>query len=101
MHDLLWNLVPVAQPTNSSKSDALPDLDLYLPRLAKLHFAAIESAKTRTKLLEDYIDCFKRSPDELLALGEVGLFALYREVMLPQSQIAMNQGFEFGWKLRL
>jgi len=37
----------------------------------------------------------------LLALGEVGLFALYREVMLPQSQIAMNQGFEFGWKLRL
>ena len=101
VHDLLWNLVPVAQPTNSSKSDALPDLDLYLPRLAKLHFAAIESAKTRPKLLEDYIDCFKRSPGELLALGEVGLFALYREVMLPQSQIAMNQGFEFGWKLRL
>jgi hypothetical protein len=94
---------PPALPevADSSKSDALPDLDLYLPRLAKLHFAAIESAKTRPKLLEDYIDCFKRSPSELLALGEVGLFALYREVMLPQSQIAMNQGFEFGWKLRL
>jgi hypothetical protein len=101
VHDLLWNLVPVTQNTNSSKSDALPDLDLYLPRLAQLHFAAIESAKTKPKLLEDYTDCFKRRPDELLALGDVGLCALYREVMLPQSQIAMNQGFEFGWKLRL
>lgn len=86
--------------TNSSKNDVLPNLDLYLPRLAKLHFAAIEAAKKRPKFLEDYTDCFKQDAASLLALGEIGFVTKYREVMLPQTQIAMNQGFQSDWKLR-
>ena len=90
-----------AEPaTNSSKNDVLPDLDLYLPRLAKLHSAAIEAAKERPKLLEDYVDCFKQDTTDLLALGESGFSAKYREVIVPQAQIARNLGFQFGWKLR-
>lgn len=100
VHDLLWNLTPVEASTNSSKNDVLPDVDLYLPRLAKLHFAAIEAAKKRPKLLEDYTDCFKQDVSGLLALGETGFVAKYREVIVPQAQIAMNQGFQSGWKLR-
>lgn len=100
VHDLLWNLTPVEAATNSSKNDVLPNLDLYLPRLAKLHFAAIEAAKKRPKFLEDYTDCFKQDTASLLALGEIGFVAKYREVILPQTQIAMNQGFQSGWKLR-
>jgi hypothetical protein len=100
VHDLLWNLTPVEPATNSSKNDVLPDLDLYLPRLAKLHFSAIEVARKRPKFLEDYIDCFKQDTESLLALGENGFIIKYREVIVPQAQIAMNQGFQSGWKLR-
>lgn len=99
VHDLLWNLTPVEPATNSSKSDVLPDLDLYLPRLAKLHFNAIEIARKRPKFLEDYTDCFKQDAESLLALGENGFIIKYREVIVPQAQIAKNQGFQSDWKL--
>lgn len=100
VHDLLWNLTPVEPATNSSKNDALPDIDLYLPRLAKLHFGAIDAAMRRPKFLEDYEDCFKQDADGLLALGVDGFVAKYREVIVPQAQIARNQGFQSGWKIR-
>lgn len=100
VHDLLWNLTPVESVTNSSKNDVLPDLDWYLPRLATLHFSAIGVAKKRPKFLEDYVDCFKQDAESLLALGENGFIIKYREVIVPQAQIAMNQGFQSGWKLR-
>lgn len=99
VHDLLWNLTPVEAATNSMKGDVLPDLDLYLPRLARLHFAAVQAAKSRPTFLEDYTDCFKQDPVTLLTLGEGGFIAKYREVIVPQAQIATNQGFQSGWKL--
>ncbi|MCX6902421.1 MAG: hypothetical protein NTW03_02845 [Verrucomicrobia bacterium] len=99
VHDLLWNLTPVEQATNSSKNNILPDLDVYLPRLAKLHFGAVQMARKRPKLLEDYADCFKLDTAGLVALGEPGFVAKYREVMVPQAQIAINQGFQSGWRM--
>jgi phage repressor protein C with HTH and peptisase S24 domain len=98
-HDLFWNLTPVEPATNSEKSDWLPDLDLYLPRLADLHSDAIEVARTRPKLLEDYTDCFRLSAEELQSLiASGGLAGKFREVVLPQAQIAINQGFQFWWR---
>ena len=99
-HDLLWNLTPVEPETNSSKNDVLPDVNLYLPRLAKFQFAAIYAARDRPKLLEDYTDCFKQGAAELLALGEGEFSARYREIIAPQAQIARNQGFQSGWKFK-
>jgi hypothetical protein len=98
-HDLLWNLTPVETITNSSKGDVLPDVDLYLPRLVKLHLGAIEAAGKRPEFLEDYTDCFKVDVSRLLDLGEDALIAMYREVIVPQTQIATNQGFQSGWRL--
>ena len=100
VHDLFWNLTPVEPATNSAKNDVLPDLDLYLPRLANLHFEAIEVAKSRPKLLEDYTDCFRLDAAELAAIGASRLEIKFREVILPQAQIAMNQGFQSGWRMR-
>ena len=100
VHDLLWNLTPVEPATNSSKNDLLPDLEIYLPRLASLHFDALQAAKSRPKLLEDYTDCFKQDANNLLALGETSFLAKYQEVIVPQAQITMNQGFQAGWRLR-
>ncbi len=98
-HDLMWNLAPVEPTTNSSKGDTLPDLEAYLPRLVSLHRGAIEVAKGRPKLLEDYSEAFKLDVSGLLALGEDGLCGKYRDVMISQAQIAANQGFQTGWKL--
>ena len=100
VHDLFWNLTPVEPATNSAKNDVLPDLDLYLPRLANLHFEAIEVAKSRPKLLEDYTDCFRLDAAELAAMGASSLETKFREVILPQAQIAINQGFQSGWRMR-
>jgi hypothetical protein len=90
----------VEPETNSSKNDVLPDLDLYLPRLANLHFDAIDAAKRRPKFLEDYTNCFERDVVDLLALGPKEFLAKYRDVIMPQAQIARNQGFQAGWKIR-
>ncbi len=98
-HDLIWNLTPVDTATNSIKSDTLPDLDTYLPRLVSLHVGAIEVAKERPRLLEDFTEAFKLDVPGLLAIGEDGLRAKYRDVMTSQAQIAANQGFQTGWKL--
>jgi len=100
VHDLVWNLTTVEPATNSAKNDVLPDLNLYLPRLADLHFAAIEVAKSRPRLLEDYTDCFKLDAAELVSLSASSLEAKFREVILPQAQIAINQGFQSGWRMR-
>ena len=98
-HDLMWNLAPVDAATNSSKGDSLPDLDTYLPRLVSLHVGAIEVARERPQLLEDYTEAFKLDVPALAGLGEDGLRAKYRDVMASQAQIAANQGFLTGWKL--
>ena len=44
--------------------------------------------------------CFKQAAESLLALGENDFIIKYRKVIVPQAQIAMNQGFQSGWKLR-
>lgn len=100
VHDLLWNLAPVELATNCSKNDTLPDIDLYLPRLSSLHFDAIATARKKPKLLEDYTDCFRLDASALLSLGQNRLEAKFREVIMPQAQIAINQGFQAGWRLR-
>jgi hypothetical protein len=68
--------------------------------LANLHFEAIEVAKSRPKLLEDYTDCFRLDAAELAAIGASSLETKFREVILPQAQIAINQGFQSGWRMR-
>jgi hypothetical protein len=96
-HDQLWNLAPVDKATNSKKGDSIPDLDLYLPRLTELHRQAILIMKNRPKLLEEYLDCFREDALGLLSLSKDAFARKYREVILPQAQIAINQGFEAGW----
>jgi len=96
-HDLLWNLTPVEKTTNSRKGDSIPELNLYLPRLAKFHRESIVAIKKRPRLLEDYTEFFKQDVSGLLSLGEEAFISKYREIVIPQTQIAINQGFEGGW----
>lgn len=44
-HDELWNLVPTTRAINSSKSNSLPDWDIYFPRLSDAEYRAYRAIK--------------------------------------------------------
>lgn len=98
-HDLLWNLMPADSSINSTKSNKLPDLDLYLPKLAEAHQAAlrinIEKGK-QNKLLEDYLSLGHTAHDIVL-MDREHLLDCFFQTFTPMNQIALNMGFE-SWK---
>ena len=98
-HDLLWNLMPADSSINSSKSNKLPDLNLYLPKLAEAHQAALrinlEKGK-QVKLLEDYLS-LGHTPQDLVKMDREHLLDCFYQTFTPMFQIAQNMGFE-SWK---
>jgi hypothetical protein len=98
-HDLLWNLVPADSSVNSSKSNKLPDLNLYLKRLADLHQSALKINIynwENKKLLEDYLS-LGCTPYELISMDKEHLYDCFTNTFVPMCQIAHNMGFE-TWK---
>ncbi|WP_427913920.1 HNH endonuclease domain-containing protein [Ramlibacter sp. MMS24-I3-19] len=98
-HDLLWNLTPVSVSTNSSKSDCLPDLEIYIPRLAKLHLRAIRLVPGSV-IVDDYEQHFKVPRPELLALSDERFLQECRASLTPLAHIARQQGFSADWQVR-
>lgn len=98
-HDLLWNLIPTDSSVNSSKSNKLPDLDLYLPKLATMHQAALRvnlEVGKQKKLYEDYLS-LGYTPQEIVSMDREHLLDCFFQTFKPMSQIAINMGFE-TWK---
>lgn len=98
-HDLLWNLIPTIRNINSSKSDNLPDFDMYFPNFAAIQYDAfINNTKLNSKTLEDFTDIFKLNFVELLNLNQKQFEDKLKEQMKPLFQIAQNMGFTADWK---
>ena len=98
-HDLLWNLMPADSSINSSKSNKLPDLNLYLPKLAEAHQAALRinlDKGKQDKLLEDYLSLGHTSQD-IAMMDREHLLDCFFQTFTPMNQIALNMGFE-SWK---
>ena len=98
-HDLLWNLIPSDGSINSSKSNKLPDLDYYLPKMAELQHHSLQTAiniNKRMDVLEDFIS-LGYTARELADMNDERFFELYERTFNPLSQIALNMGFEI-WK---
>ena len=98
-HDLLWNLMPADSSINSSKSNKLPDLSLYLPKLAEAHQAALQinlEKGKQDKLLEDYLS-LGYTPQEIVQMDREHLLDCFSQTFTPMNQIALNMGFE-SWK---
>lgn len=98
-HDLLWNLIPSDGSINSSKNDRIPNMDIYLPRLADLQQHSLKvvlKAGKEPKILEDYIS-LGYTPQELAGMSKGEFRNVYERVFNPLSQIALNMGFEI-WK---
>lgn len=98
-HDLLWNLIPSDGSINSSKSNKLPDLEFYLPKLASLQhhsLCLILNAHKEPKVMEDFVS-LGYTPRELADMSDERFRELYERTFNPMSQIAINMGFE-TWK---
>ena len=94
-HNLLWNLIPADSSVNSSKSNNLPSLDVYLEPYAKLHREALKTLypmKPNDKLFEDYLMVYDSIPD-LLHLSAEDFCTVFRKTFAPMVQIAENMGF--------
>ena len=98
-HDLLWNLMPADSSINSSKSNKLPDLNLYLPKLAEAHQVALRinlDKGKQDKLLEDYLS-LGHTPQDIAMMDREHLLDCFFQTFTPMNQIALNMGFE-SWK---
>ncbi len=98
-HDLLWNLIPSDGSINSSKSNKLPDMDIYLPKLSSLQHRSLQmmlNANKEPKVMEDFIT-LGYTPRELADMSDELFQELYERTFNPISQIAINMGFE-TWK---
>ena len=98
-HDLLWNLIPSDGSINSSKSNNLPDLKIYLPRLAKLQHHSLQimlRANKEPKVMEDFVS-LGYTARELANIDDEHFREIYERTFYPISQIALNMGFE-TWK---
>ena len=98
-HDLLWNLIPSDGSINSSKSNKIPDVSFYLPKLSRLHHESLQimiAHDKNTKVMEDYLS-LGYTPKELADMDEDHFRELYERTFNPLSQIALNMGFE-TWK---
>ncbi len=97
-HDEWWNLAPTTAATNRSKGDRLPDLDLFLPRLADLHAQAIALPDLPAAVVRGYSEFLRVDLAGLERPPRDVVVDRYRDLLLPLAQIASNQGFSCGWR---
>lgn len=95
-HDQIWNLMPADSSINSSKSNKLPDLDIYLLKLATEHQKAVSIIYRQNpsdRLLEDYCSIID-TPSALIGMGKEQLLSVFKKTFGPLYQIASNMSFE-------
>lgn len=96
-HNLLWNLLPADSSINSSKSNNLPPLDIYLKPYAELHHNALKTIYLKNpnnKILEDYLTVYD-SIGELARMSDDDFCNVFQKTFLPLAQIAENMGFKY------
>ena len=95
-HNQNWNLIPADGSFNSFKSDRIPDLDYYLPKLAKMQHHALRiyvpNCPTKDSVLDEYYS-LGVSPKDLMMMSEECFFDIYRNTFSPLCQMAVNMGF--------
>lgn len=95
-HNLLWNLIPADSSINSSKSNNLPSLDIYLRKFSLIQQDALKTLYTKNPnntIFEDYLIIYD-SVSELIKLPESEFYTVFRKTFSPMVQIAENMGFK-------
>ena len=95
-HNLLWNLIPADSSINSSKSNNLPPLDIYLKPFSHIQHDALKTLYEKNpndNILEDYLIVYY-SISDLVNLSESDFYDVYRKTFSPMVQTAENMGFK-------
>lgn len=106
LHDEMWNLIPSFKNINSSKSNHLPDIDIYFNDFCQMQYSAFNFMRTHPKmttLLEDYlhinIPLQLHSKKALGSISEMEFKKALNNTITPLYQIAYNQGYDV-WEYR-
>ena len=95
-HNLLWNLIPADSSINSSKSNNLPPLDIYLKPFSLIQHDALKTLYEKNpndNILEDYLIVYD-SVSDLVKLSESDFYNVFRKTFSPMIQTAENMGFK-------
>lgn len=104
-HDEMWNLTPTTKSINSSKSNNLPDWNIYFKKLAELEYKSYELMWKYDSIHAEFDKCAREhvndndvrlrlySPD----LSFEKFSGMLEKIMLPVYRAAENCGFE-EWK---
>lgn len=106
-HDEFWNLHPTTRRINSSKSNCLPDWDLYFPKLCRLEYFSYEMMNRHEILMDSFEKCAREHLNSSDIRGRIYKRNLsltqfsnaLEEVIQPVYQSAKNCGFR-DWVYR-
>lgn len=99
-HDEQWNLVPTFKHVNSSKSNSLPQLQMYLDKMVDLQYTAYQvvgSVRDYKKVMEQYFTInpmMAATMADGVLLGEGQFVQAMKDTLVPLYQIAKNQGYD-------
>ena len=107
-HDELWNLTPTTRSINSSKSNSLPDWNIYFPMLCKSEYLSYEMMWKYPGIHEEFEKCAREhlNNQEIRHklyrqdLSEREFSGRLEEVILPVYQSAKSMEFS-NWRLRV
>ena len=107
-HDELWNLHPTTKSINSSKSNNLPDWDMYFPLLGKMEYESYSLMWEYPKVHDEFEKCAREhinNQDVKMKLYREGLnekefTSSLNDIMMPVYQSAQNAGFG-NWSLEI
>jgi hypothetical protein len=102
LHDELWNLVPTFRNINSSKSNKLPKMDLYMDKFCEIQYTAfcfVRGKRESKKILEDYLTINNKIDINALMnsnreINKNEFSNSLKSTVQPLYQIAYNQGYE-------
>lgn len=96
-HDKLWNLHPIEQEANSSKSNKIAD-DKYLWNYTNLQFKFLHHISyLNPKYLEDYFTLFSINKSELLNISNQKFTEMLCTKIAIEIELANNLGYNTRW----
>ena len=96
-HDKLWNLHPIEQDVNSSKSNKIAE-NKYLKDFTNIQFSFVQHiSKLNPKYLEDYFTLFSISKMELLGISNIKFSELLNTKITIETELATNLGYFTNW----
>ena len=107
-HDEFWNLSPTTKSINSSKSNYLPNWDVYFPKLAKLEYQSYQLMWKNETIHKEFDKCAKEHiNNEDIYQRIYGKGYNFKEftrrletVIRPVYYAAHDCGFDWNWEYK-